>query len=241
MSASPDGRTWTIGRLLLSTHLPFLMLMWVVFAAAVLVLTVAIAIGGTVSSSVWEPAVAILRWFALGYGAYLINRLLAVYIAHGRTRREVLRSIVVLVVVNAAVLAGLLTIGFALEGVLYRAMDWPHQVSARLLFTSPTQYPLIFVACWGMLLVWTTIGVLLAAGFYRSGGWELVVIALALGMVVVTGFAIGFSGLPFVGELVDVAEVPLAATLALCAAGLLPGAATVWALVRDVPIRNKTA
>ena len=57
----------------------------------------------------------------------------------------------------------------------------------------------------------------------------------------VTGYGIGFSGLPFVGAVVDVAEVPLAATVALCLAGLLPGAAATWALVRDIPIRNRVA
>jgi hypothetical protein len=38
-----------------------------------------------------------------------------------------------------------------------------------------------------MLVVSTTIGLLLAAGFYRSGGSELVAVVLALAMVVVTG------------------------------------------------------
>jgi hypothetical protein len=57
----------------------------------------------------------------------------------------------------------------------------------------------------------------------------------------VTGYGVGFSGLPFVGAVVDVADVPLAATLGLCMAGLLPGAAVTWALVRDIPIRNRVA
>ncbi|HEY7606716.1 MAG TPA: hypothetical protein VID07_08085, partial [Actinomycetes bacterium] len=59
--------------------------------------------------------------------------------------------------------------------------------------------------------------------------------------VVVTGYAIGFNGLPLVGAVVDVAELPLAATLALCLAGLLPGVAATWALVRDLPIRSRAA
>lgn len=48
-------------------------------------------------------------------------------------------------------------------------------------------------------------------------------IVLALAMVVVTGYGVGFSGLPVVGAVVEVADVPLAATLGLCPAGLLPG------------------
>ena len=80
---------------------------------------------------------------------------------------------------------------------------------------------------------------LLGAGFYRSNGGELVAIALALAMVVATGSAIGFDGLPLLGSVVDLARVPLAGTLALCLAGLLPGVAVTWAMVRDIPIRNR--
>ena len=240
MSANAGGRPWSIARLLLATHLPFLALVWVVFVAAVLVLTIGIAVRGDITRSVWDPAVTVVRWFALGYGLFLINRLLAVYVAHGRTRREFLSSVAVFVVVAGAAVAALLTLGFALEAVLYRAMDWPHRVATERLFDSPSQYPLIFVNYWAMLVIWTTIGLLLAAGFYRSGGWELVVLPLALIVVVVTGFAIGFNGLPFVGATVAVADVPLAATLGLCLAGLLPGAALTWLLVRDIPIRPKT-
>jgi hypothetical protein len=58
---------------------------------------------------------------------------------------------------------------------------------------------------------------------------------------VVTGYGIGFSGLPFIGAVVDVADVPLAGSLAFCLAGLLPGAALAWVLVRDLPIRNRVA
>jgi hypothetical protein len=57
----------------------------------------------------------------------------------------------------------------------------------------------------------------------------------------VTGYGIGFSGLPFIGAVVDIAGVPLAGSIAICLAGLLPGAAATWALVRDIPIRNRLA
>jgi hypothetical protein len=241
MTDHADDRTWSIARLLYATQLPFLLIAWVVFAAAVVVLTIGIHVLGTVNRSVWDPAVTIVRWFALGYGLYLVNRLLAVYVAHGRTRREFLHSVAVFVVGAGAVLAVLLTAGFALEAVLYRVMDLPQRVAPERLFDSPTEYPRVFLSYWAMLVIWTTIGLLLAAGFYRSGGNELVVIALALAMVLVTGYGIGFNGLPFVGAVVDVADLPLAGSLGLCLAGLLPGAAVTWALVRDIPIRNRTA
>jgi hypothetical protein len=241
MSDHADDRTWTIARLLFATHLPFLLLCWVVFAAAVLVLTIGIDLRTTISWSVWDPAASFVRWFAFGYGLYFINRMLPVYVAHGRTRREFAGSMALFVLVAAAVVAALLTVGFALEAALYRFIEWPHRIEPERLFDAPDQYPLVFLSYWAMLVIWMTIGLLLAAGFYRSGGTELVVIVLALAMVVVTGYGIGFSGLPFIGTVVDVADVPLAGSLAICLAGLLPGAALTWVLVRDLPIRNRVA
>jgi hypothetical protein len=240
MSDHADDRTWSIARLLLATHLPFLALCWAVFAAAVLALTVGISLRVTITRSVWDPAATVVRWVALGYGLYFINRLLPVYVAHGRTRREFAASVALFLVVATAMVATLLTLGFVLEAVLYRVVDWPHRVDPERLYDAG-QYGLVFFSYWAMLLIWTTMGLLLAAGFYRSGGMELVVLVVALAMVVVTGYAIGFNGLPFVGAVVDVADLPLAGTLALCLAGLLPEAALTWALVRDIPIRNRIA
>jgi hypothetical protein len=239
MSDRADDRTWSIARLLLATHLPFLLLCFGVCAAAVLVLTFAIDVRTTIGWSVWDPAASFVRWFALGYGVYFVNRMLAVYLAHGRTRREFAGSMAVFVPVAAAMVAVLLTVGLALEGVLYRVMDWPHRVAPERLFDGPGQYPLVFLSYWAMLVVWTAIGLLLGAGFYRSGGNELVALALALAMVVVPGWGIGFSGLPVIGAVVDVADLPLAGNLAVCLAGLLPGVALTWALLRDIPIRNR--
>jgi hypothetical protein len=238
---SDRARTWGIARLLLTTHLPFLALCWAVFAGAVLVLTVGIQVLTAISQSVWDPAVSFVRWFALGYGVYFVYRMLPVYVAHGRTRREFLGAMATFVPVAAAMVAALLTLGLALESVLYRVMDWPQQVPAERLFDAPGQYPLVFLTYWAMLVVWTTIGLLLGAGFYRSEGRELLVVALGLAMVVVTGYAIGFNGLPLVGAVVDVADLPLAGALGLCLAGLLPGVAATWALVRDLPIRTRAA
>ena len=175
------------------------------------------------------------------HGVYLVYRLLPVLVAHGRTRREFLQSVALFVVAAGAVVAALLTAGWPSRASCTGSWTWPQRVAPERLFDAPTRYPRIFLTYWAMLVVWTTIGLLLAAGFYRSGGNEPVVLALALVMVVVTGFGIGFNGLPFVGAVVDVADLPLAGSLALCLAALLPGAAVTWALVRDLPIRNRTA
>lgn len=116
MSDHADGRPWTIGRLLYATQLPFLLICTAVFAGALLVLTFAIDLRATITESVWDPAVSVVRWFALGYGVYLSNRLLPLYVAAGRTRREFLGSVAQFLVGAGAVLAALLTLGLALEG-----------------------------------------------------------------------------------------------------------------------------
>jgi hypothetical protein len=142
------GDRWAIARLLFAIHLPFLLLCWAVFAAAVLVLMFAIDLRVSITSSIWDPAVTVVRWVALGYGLYFINRLLPVYVAHGQTRREFAANVAVFLVVATAMVAALLTLGLALESVLYRVMDWPHQVSDQRLFDSPGQYPLVFGSYW---------------------------------------------------------------------------------------------
>ena len=67
-----------------------------------------------------------------------VSRMLPVYVAHGRTRHEFLRAMTVFVPVAAAMVAALLTLGLALEAVLYRVMDWPQRVPAERLFDAPT-------------------------------------------------------------------------------------------------------
>ena len=152
MSDHTDDRTWSVARLLFATQLPFLLIVWVVFAAAVVALTVAIHVLGTVNRSVWDPAVTVVRWFALGYGVYLVNRLLPVLVAHGRTRREFLHSVALFVVAAGAVVAALLAAGFAIEGLLYRILDLPQRVAPERLFDAPTQYPRVSSSptgpCW---------------------------------------------------------------------------------------------
>jgi hypothetical protein len=155
MSDRADDR-WAIARLLFTTHLPFLLLCWAVFAAAVVALTFALDLRVDLDRSVWDPAVSVARWFALGYGVYLVNRLLPVFVAHGRTRREFAASIAVFMVAASAMVAAL-------------------RPAAGRLRRRPGP---------------------------RPAGRD---------------------------------------ALALCLAGLLPGVAVTWVMVRDIPLRNRVA
>jgi energy-coupling factor transporter ATP-binding protein EcfA2 len=175
-------------------------------------LTFAINLRVTITESVWDPAVSVVRWFAFGYGLYLLNHLLPLYVAAGRTRREFLGSVARFVAGAGAVLAALLALGFALEGVLLpghaAGLDDHRAAPGRRVLPVRRE---------------------------RAGGGP-------------AGPDHG-AGDRFRDRLQrpalrrrrrrrGVADVPLAGTLALCLAGLLPGAAATWTLVRDLPIRN---
>jgi hypothetical protein len=241
MSRPQQRNRWAIARLLFASHLPFLVAMWGVLVVVVAALVAGIAAFGTVTGSVWDHAVALLRWFALGYGIHLGSRLLPVHIAHGQTRRAFVVQATLFVVVAAAVLAALIVLGHALEGVLYRAMDWPQRLPSERLYSSPGQLPEAFTTFWLLLAGWTMVGAFLATAFYRPGGWGLVAIPLAVAVVQLLGIAVGFGVLPFARGLFDIADVPLPATVALGAGGFLVAAALTWALARDIPIRNGAA
>lgn len=238
MSRDQDGRNWRIARLLFAAHLPFLVLVWAVVAVAVAAVTAGIALLGTVTGSVWDPASSILRWFALGYGTHLTGTLLPTYVAHGQTRRDSMVQITLFVVVATAVFSALMALGYGLEALLYGAMDWPQDL--QRLFTSATQVPLVLITYWGMFGAWTIAGALLAAGFYRSKDVGVVTIPIALVLVIVVGDAVGFPSLPLVGGIIATADMPLPLTIALCAATFLLGVAVTWGFARDLPLRNRT-
>jgi hypothetical protein len=241
-SASWRGR-WPIVRMLFTDHVAFLGLAIAAFAVVVVLITFGIALfAGDVTTSIWNGAVNFLRWLALGYGAYLTGSLLSVCVAHGRTRREFLAQVTLFMAGASALLALLLTLGYPLESLLYRAMDWQHQLPQGRLYTSPDQLGLIFLSLWAMLAVWTVAGAFISAGFSRDdGGWGLLMIPLAVGLVLLVAVVTDLGHLPFVSRVLRRAELPPAASMAVCAGAFGVGVAATWALVRDMPIKNKTA
>jgi hypothetical protein len=159
------AKRWPIGHLLLTTHLPFLLICWAVLVALAGLVLTAVAIFGTVRISTIDVGGQILRWLALGYGAHLTFTVLPIYLAHGQTRREFLLQAPVYQFVATGVLAGCTTIAYAGESLLYRANGWPQALAEDRIYNAASEYPLIFLSYWGMLMVWMLTGSFIGAGW----------------------------------------------------------------------------
>jgi hypothetical protein len=205
-------------------------------------IVVTVAAVGTVGGSIWEGASQLPRWFALAIGIYLTGTYLRLAVAHGLTRREFMIQTSAFIVVYATMFSALLTIGFALERLLYRLGGWPQDLHEASMFDSPTQLGLIFVAFWLVAAVWIAAGTLLAAAFYRNGLLGALTIPMALLLVSSTELAVGFNPTPFLRNVLGFTDAPAPALLvvALCATSFALGLALTWAVVRNTPIRPKT-
>jgi hypothetical protein len=238
-----------IARHRLSLDLPATVFLWAIFAVIVAAVGTAMAGLGAVTGSVWEPAARIPRWFAAAIGASFSWSSLPLYLAHGYTRREFATQMPVFIAGFAATLAVLMTVGFAIETLVFRAAGLPSVLSTPHLFTSPGQLPLVFLEFVLLLPVWTVSGALLGAAFARNRGLGALLVPAALVMVTLPEFAAGPGNLvppvfglgPLMARFLAVFGRPdpsLPAALAACVGVFALGMAGVWALIRDIPVRT---
>src|SRR5690606_21013086 len=97
---------------LLEEQIGLAALIWIGFTLLVLAIILGIAYFADVNASVWDPAATQApRWFALFIGVYLANTILPLHITHGQTRREFSIQATVFIILFAAALATLITIG----------------------------------------------------------------------------------------------------------------------------------
>lgn len=232
--------SWRIARLLMRTHLPLAVLLWAGFVVAVCVLVAAVAMFRSIEISTWDAGAPLLRWLAFGHGLYLTGRLLPIYVAHGQTRRAFMTQASAFVAFLTAVMAALITVTYLLERLLYRLLDWPQKINENRFFTDSTELLPIFVSYWMLLLVWSATGAFLAAAFYRLDAGGILALPVGVALVVLVGVAAGFDNIPFIGRLVRDLDAPLAVTAALGSTTLLTCLLLTWALLRDVPIKNRT-
>ncbi|GGS93303.1 hypothetical protein GCM10010156_59440 [Planobispora rosea] len=226
---------------LLAAQIYFAGILWAAFYAVTTLITICIAIFGTLDRSVWEGATQVPRWFALFVGVALVREFLPLYIAHGQTRRQFGAQAAVTVALYAPVLSALLVVGYLLETLLYSVAGWTQELARPHLFASPTQVPLVFTEYLVEFLVWIVAGTFMGAAFYRWQGGGLLSIPFGIGLVVLGEAAIGADlRLPFISMPLGVVSTPTVLTALATGLGcFLLGLAMTWPIIRDVPLRNR--
>lgn len=238
-SPSPRRSNWLILRRWIRTDIAWLPVLAAGFFAAVLLLTFIVSRYRDIAVSGWDIAAQIPRWFIGGVGVYLTAVYVPLYIAHGHTRRAAARQLAVVAVLYTVVTAGLMALGYALEGFIYQAAGWTHELTADHLFgsslASSGDYWLAVFEFTGVLLVWMVGGAMLGAGFYRNPAIGLGLIPVALVMASVTEAVFGpsmFDGISALLGLVGITATQTSAVVAVAAS-------ITWLLVRDIPMRSK--
>lgn len=216
------------------------------FFLAVTALTVAVSFVTEIRISGWEVGTQLVRWFVGAIGVYLTAVHLPLYLAHGRTRREVARALAVFGPLYAALVGVLVAVGYALERGVYAIAGWPQRLDDTHLYSSPTDYPLIALEHALVLVVWLAAGALAGAAFYRAAPLGIVAVLAGIAAIVATEVAAGPRAIgPFSTPLDDLSvfggaalPVLVAVVVALACAVALAGA--TWMVVRDLPVRPRS-
>jgi hypothetical protein len=233
-------KRWPLLRVLLTAHLTFTAILWVLFTVLVIVATGIVAAAGGVSESVLHHAATQApRWLMFGLGIDVISTYLRIQLAHGRTRREFTGQAVGYTVILSGFSAVLVTLGYLLERGVYAVFGWPQKLSRGGLFTAADQYPAIFGTYWLIFLMWTVAGLVIGLGFFRSPGLGLLTIPLGLAIVLPSVTATRNSGMPIFGDELADLEFGAATVLGASAALFVLGVGLFWAIVRTVPMKSK--
>ena len=191
----------------------------------------------------WENAGHWPRWFLFSTAIAFTAMYLPVAVAHGITRRAVLRALAATIAVTSVVWAALMAVGHVVEAVVYGALDWPAAPAAPHLFSDGYDVVPMLVE-YGLLFgTYMVAGVLLSGLYLRYGAW-VGTACIPLGLLPIVAvealLSTGWVG----GVLQEQAGADrLAAPVVVvgAVAVLALGAAAGYALLRDVPLRGKTS
>lgn len=229
---------WPLLRVLLTSHLSFVAVLWVAFIALFMVITGIVAAVGEVGGSLLHyAATQAPRWLLFGLGIDVVTTYLRLHLAHGRTRRDFIGETAAYTVVLSGVTAALITFGYLLERGYYALFGWPQTLPGEGLFSAADQYPAILGTFWLTFLLWTVVGVLVGLGFFRST--LLGVATIPLGLAIVAPTVVGSGQLPLIGHALVDRDLTAGVLLAASAGLFLVGIGLSWAIVRDVPMKSK--
>lgn len=202
---------------------------------------------GEITQSGWESAAQLARWYAGATGAYATAVYLPLYVVHGFTRREYAAWVPAYLAAFAVVFAMSMTLGYVVEGLVYRWFEWEHALRLTHLYATPDEYGLALLEFLLIGAIWSGVGAVLGAAFYRRSvlGALLVPIGIAMIGLVEGALGPGYAGpftlgeLPFADRLLGEESASTATALGTgCFAATM---AVMWAVVRDMPIRTKSS
>lgn len=233
------ARRWPLLRVLLTAHLSFVAVAWVLFTVVIMVITGIVALAAGISNSVLhEVAVQAPRWLMFGLAIDVVHTYLRIQLAHGRTRRDFLGQAIAYTVVLSGFTAVLITIGYLLERGYYAVFGWSQRLSREGVLATADEYAAILGSFWLSFLMWTVAGLVIGLGFYRTTGLGLLTIPLSLVIVLPTVAMFRTGGLPVVvSTTLTEHDITTGVLVAACAGLFVVAVGIAWALVRHVPMR----
>jgi hypothetical protein len=233
-------KRWPLLRVLVSSHLSFVAIAWVLFTVVAMVITGIVAVSGSVSTSILHHmTIQAPRWLMFGLGIDVVSSYLRMQLAHGRTRREFLGQAVLYAVVLSGFTAVLITFGYLLERGYYAVFGWSQRLSLESAFTAADQYPTILGMFWLSFLMWTIAGVVIGLGFFRDRALGALTIPIGLAIVLPSVALSRDGGLPVVGAKIADYLITPGIVLTACAALFVVAVAIAWAIVRNVPMKSE--
>lgn len=226
--------------ILIQGPLSFTLLTAVGFGLVVAGIVVSIAWRSNVTGSVWEAAANAVPWFAAVMGGHAFFQIVPMLIANGFTRRDASLHGLRVIGVTTLTITLLTTLGYLVEWIVYRWQDWPRGIGGNHFFTNHSQVGVIFWETLLTMALWSALGAMVGAAFYRydQNGWFSLIPA---GVVMVLVGVFMTTRTPVFDNVMDRffsdwgRSLPLA-TLAT-AAGLALAGALLWRIVRDLPLR----
>ncbi|CAM3376419.1 hypothetical protein [Stackebrandtia soli] len=162
----PPSIGWWLTRLLG----PLALGLWAVLVVVVALITIAIGSLGEVTSSVWSGARWLPQYFLLVLGVAVSAPSLRVFVAHGRTRRDVLVGGVVHGALMSLLVAVLMMVGFGLERFAF-GLAGVEQFSGVDLLGSAGSTATLFAQFLVLYLAYFVAGWLICSGYVCFGGW----------------------------------------------------------------------
>lgn len=238
-------RLWVFPRRMVEDHVGFTVLLWLLSLVIMAGLIGGIAYFNSISGSVWDQfASSTPHIFVAFMCGYVAHTFLPAYIAQGYTRQEFAAQSAIFVGIFTLAVTAMITVGYLLEYVAFGLIGWPRDITTGHAFTSSTQVHLIGFEFGMTFLVWSLAGLFIGASFYRSEdfGWFSIAIALVPISLVSMAFDRNFGPFDLVRRFFGILPtLPLWLAALLGVLGLVVAAVLPWLVMRDTPVRTKTA